>query len=875
MKTTKKLLALGLVALVMLSMIACTFIQNKLTLTADKTSANPGDVITLSAKLNDADASDVTYEITEGSDYAEISGNSLTVSTTATDGAKIKVVAKQGELTSNEITVTVDVPLETITISAGGTTNIMAGGSVILQKTVTPASANEEITWVITEGGNYCAISGDVLVVNSTAATGSVIKVKATAGEIESNVLTFVVGTPITGIEISAIGSTTVVKGNTVTMTATVTPANASLAAISWQIVEGSDYATIIDKTLVVNANAPTDATIKVKATAGNVESNVLTFTVAATQGEINNTNYLMSFEEKKLTLDKNATSASILALNVYNFNFEPVSNLTIDYEIVSGSEFLAITPNGYNCALQAKGHGTATVKATIRGTNVSQTATVNVVVPPESITLPEVFAKRPGFLYNFSKIDPKTQTAETLDFVVGIIGNGVCNNLKYTFTHKDGTSGDSVAVYNNGKITFFKTGEITVTVTSDSGSRVEASVSYKFNINEGYNVSTFEELRALAGDAAYSGNLPINIVVLAKPDGTANNYEYDFDLVPALALKAKADQTFAEIITGENTVAFVNKGAYINGNMHKIDASQIRIPTAQELADYKAAGGSWGNHKALLGIYPWTNTGENGHNTYRVNIYDFEVKGNCPINVGLGTSNPQGVYKIGLLVGDYDNTYTANYYLDMNNVSATASNVGMRLVHIIDGRVKNTKVNNCFSNGMEVAGSIITLEDMVYGACGATGIELAFDRSDEAGINRNQNQQVTYAGAVNVQFYNNGATEYLANYVVKGTQYTIPDVLEISFSASNLNPYQLQHLNDGNGYVFVTFMFHNPGVETNKSQIIYPGFQSGGIINAKDLPEEGAFDTTHEYIELDVRVANFDAGKAYLYNVKYDPSTK
>ena len=308
---------------------------------------------------------------------------------------------------------------------------------------------------------------------------------------------------------------------------------------------------------------------------------------------------------------------------------------------------------------------------------------------------------------------------------------------------------------------------------------------------------------------------------------------------------------------------------------MHKIDASQLRIATAQEIQDHKAQGGGWENQKALLGIYPWTAGGETAHNTYRVNIYDLEIKGNCPINVGLGTSNPQGVYKIGILIGDYDKDFTANYYLDMRNVSATAANVGMRLVHIVDGKVKDTKVDNCFSNGMEVGGSIITLEDMIYGACGATGIELAVDRSNKAGVNRDRNQQVTYAGAVNVQFYNNGATEYLANYVVKGTPYTIPDVLAASFAASQLTDYQLQHLNDGDGYVFVTFMFHNPGVEENKSQVIYPGFQSGGIINAKDLPKDGALDTAHEYIELDVGIPGFDAGKAYLYNVKYDPNNE
>lgn len=58
-----------------------------------------------------------------------------------------------------------------------------------------------------------------------------------------------------------------------------------------------------------------------------------------------------------------------------------------------------------------------------------------------------------------------------------------------------------------------------------------------------------------------------------------------------------------------------------------------------------------------------------------------------------------------------------------------------------------------------------------------------------------------------------------------------------------------------------------------NTSEIIYPGFQAGGIINARDLPTDGSFDTTHEYIELDVQALGHDAGKAYFYNHNYVPA--
>lgn len=1043
MKTAKKLLTLCLALFMIFSFAACsTPKEENLVITQDKTTVKPGEAVTLSA----GDTTDAVYEITAGEDYATISGNVVTVNADAPDGAKIKVSAKAGTLTSNEITITVSNPLESIAVSAGGVTNVLCGNSVILKKTLTPANSTATVNWTIVEGGDYCAISGDVLVVNANAPTGAIVKVKAASGSIESEVLSFTVGYPLTSISasvigsanieagnsaplvanitpanatnasiewvfveggqfatitnnvltikpdaplgtfisfkavsgsiesnvvpvtvgvpitsiavteldvtnvelgssvplfttltpanassssvewkfieggdyativnnvltvksgapigatisfkavsgsiesnvitikagfpitsiiIEAIGDTTVIKGNSVSMSETIAPSNASAQEIIWTIVEGADYATLTSKTLVIKSNAPTGATVKVKASAGSVESNVLTFTVGATQEEINATRYLMSFDENKLTLDKNGDRSPVLELNVYNYNFEPVENLTINYEIISGSEFLTITPNGYSCALSAKGHGTATVKATINGTTVSQTATVNVIVPPENISLPEVFRERPGFVYNFSMVDPKTSAPELLPFEAGVLGSLVCTDLKYSFTHKDGTKGDEVAVYEGGKITFKKTGEVTVTVSSNSGSRNEASVSYRFNINKGYNVSTFEELAELASDSSYTGSLPINIVVFEKPDGSVNNYEYGFDLVPATALKAKTKdgQPLLDVINySKNTIKFSGKGVYLNGNNHKIDASQLRIPDSEEISTLNAQGNTWHSFSALMEIAPVFAGAQNTHGTYTVDIYDLKVVGNCPMSLNVNTTSPAGVYRIGIYVGTYNETYTADYYLNMDNVMSSAFTTGMRLVHVVEGNVKNVVLDNCFANGLEVGGSIITLENMVYGTCGAAGIELVPSDCDKAGIGRNQNQQVTYKGEVNVQFHNNFNTVYLKNYTA--ADYTIPQILQASFASSGLNDNQIAHIRGQDGAVIITFMFHDFSKGTvNTSQLIYPGFQSGGIINAKDLPTDGSVDTTHEYIELNVGIPGIDAGKAYFYNLNY-----
>ena len=798
MKIAKKLSALLLAVIMLFSMIACDGIfSNKddsgttaqLVLEADKTTVNPGKTVTFSSVLKDGEEvstpDDTTYSITEGSDYATISGNTLTVNENVPNNAEIKVVAKSGDVTSNTVVVTVVKPLSALNISADKSGEVDRGSFINLSVTKTPDDSEGTVSWVV---------------------------------------------------------------------------------------VEGSDKATVAENKLFINGDAIGGTVIKVKAVCGTVESNVLTFTVKLNQQELNDSSYIVVFDDESVVLDKNGLTSPTLNVIVYNGNYEEVTDQIIDYVVLEGDEFLSISQDGNACALTAIGHGTATVKATIRGTSIAETATVKVIVPPTAINLPEVLRERPNHNYSFSAKNPSTKEAYTLPFETTVVGDNVCTDTTVSFTHADGTTGDSVATYANGSITFLKEGLVTVTVTSNSGSRYETSVSYTFDVNNGYNVSTFEELVAIANNPAYTGSLPINLVVTEKPVGADKTYGYD--LVPATALLAKADQSFGDVIDAKNTVRFINKGVIINGNFHKIDASELRVPTSEEIT---TNGGSWGEHNALVEIFPAVR--ENASSTaYKVELYNLTVIGNCPIDFETTSHKPGGVYNRGIMIGNLnDSAYPANYYLTTKNVQAEAFRAGMRLLHIVDGRMDNTKVDNCFGNGLEIGGSILTLNNTTYGACGATGIEIVPEHSNMAGLNRNMNQQVTYAGNVELTFFNNfsNPTKYMQNYKAVG-DYTVPIILNAAITdpTNALTNNQVSHFMNAEGFVgFVTFKFHDIGSGTpNTSEIIYPGFQAGGIINARDLPTDGV-DTTHEYIELDVVVTGLgNAGKAYFYNHNYIP---
>ena len=121
-------------------------VQYALHLSADKTEAVRGEQVTLTAVLRaegkeDIPSEDTTFTIVSGAAYVSLEGNVLTVRNTAPDGATVVVQAKEGVSNSNTVSLKVRVPVESISVSAGGIQNILAGGSVQLTKTVLPAGA--------------------------------------------------------------------------------------------------------------------------------------------------------------------------------------------------------------------------------------------------------------------------------------------------------------------------------------------------------------------------------------------------------------------------------------------------------------------------------------------------------------------------------------------------------------------------------------------------------------------------------------------------------------------------------------------------------------------------------------------------------------
>lgn len=899
----------GAEAVVSITIIPSTHVDS-ITANAYTDKIAKGSTIALIATVSPAGIAQnfVQWDIVGGTgkDYATIIGSSLSVSENAESGTTVKVQAHFGNVYSDVLTFTiVDPAIFALSLEADKAQQ--TPGGIVTLSALLNGVALDGATYTIIEGAGLATIEGNVLTISAEAVDGDVIRVKTQHQGVDSNVVTITVipSTHIDSIyaEVDS-ASQNVMKGSTVALKATVNPDGIASAFVQWKITEGADIATISGNSLTISDKAETGAKIKVVAYFGEVESNELEITVAATQEEINAGRYFLTVSNNELIVDKFGATTPTIKVNVLNYNFESVT-LDLEYAIVDGdASLLTLTPNGNLCSLVANGHGTVTVRVSIPNTNVSADVKVDVIVPPTAITLPEVFEERRDITYKFSLKD-------SLPFAVGIRGTNVCQDIEFTFTHESGATGDEVAVYEDGKITFKQTGKVVVNVQSASGSKLEAKNTYTFDINDGYNIYSFEELNYFVQSSKRYKGEEINLVVLEKHVGS-NGYEYGYDIIPPVALLPEAEQTVAAILggvkvygvrnpwstTGETVdmtvdtrIQAVNTSLWINGNSHCINASQVRVFNFAEYVEYAEGKGISEksyipNISGILSAETWYSKGMDDpafvKTSYNVKLYNLEVKGNTGVNFDNTLTNPAnpgnftGGINYGISIGNMN--YDTHYYVDVDNLTVSGTSDGLGFTHIVgNGKISNLYAYDCYSTGIRVRSSIVTLENLKLGACGATGIELAPEQSNEAGINGNEISKVTISGTIDASTnLNDGNTNYFTNYqIMPGSDVTIPMIIQ--GNVANYPEIWVSHLRNTNGqFIFVSLEFNDlTTLAPNQSDVVYPTYQDGGIIDIMQLPQDGSVDTTHQFITMPVYapipgLGNVLVGEAMFYNMNY-----
>ena len=864
---------------------------SSVTISASKTEVGEGNAIQLSSTILPSNATNqnVSWSILQGQDLCVLLGNVIFINDEITEDGIITVRASVDGVNSNIIELTVKAPIVVLELTLSSNATSAYPTETIQFSTEVSPESEEQAEYYIVSGSDLATIDSNtgLLTIKETATNGGTVIVRSRINGFESNRVSISVLIKVESITISS-QVNSLLAGNSTPINVEINPINATNQNITWTFVEGEENAYFVSNVLFIKAGVASGSEITVKAVVDGVNSNELTFTVEKTKEEINAEKLYISLNSENLTVDKNGVSSPKLIAYLYDGNLDEVTNKDVLFEIENGEEFVSLSQVGKECSFTVLGHGSATVRVTIDGTEVSQTATINTILPPTALKLHEVYAQRSGYNYNFSKVDE-------LYFPVTPLGTNVCDEYVVTFKDASNNTGDEVATYNyeTGKILFKSKGLVTVTVTSTSGSRLEASNSYTFNINEGINVETYDELRSIlhyTKNQTYNGE-QINFVVLEKPTTTAYEYEYGYDLVPSVALNAKTPegQPISKIMGHGIGILIYDRNLHINGNNHTIDVSQVRVvPIAEQNASvYKDVTAA----PAVINIKPTMGKDSNGNDlydipavdstkNYQVNLYDFAIKGNTPIDFGGGSREgenlnkhvPTGVFESAINLGQ--RMFYDRYYVDMNNITLSAFKVGVTFAHVVEGNVKNLNVNNCFSNGVECYASKITFTDINLGRCGAAGLEAAApENSMQAGYDFNEAQTIVFAGDITTSNYNSGNTVYMQNYDTGLGGVTVTDIINGAVAAlPNLTEEGRTNLQNNNGeFVFVTFIFHH--VQTgvvNNSVIQYKDVDGSGIINASELT---GIDTTHKYILMDIPIAQLGGmsmGKALLYNLNY-----
>ena len=278
------------------------------------------------------------------------------------------------------------VPVSGITVTgAGGASTITQDkGTLALTATVTPANAtNKTVTWSIANGTGQATINSSGVV---TAVSNGTVTARATANDgsgVSDQLVITISGQviPVSGISVTGAGGASTItqdKGS-LTLTATVTPANATNKTVTWSIANGTGQATINSSGVVT---AVSNGSVVARATAndgsgifGEITITINNQVIPVTGISISGGNAIStpggSLQLSATVTPSNATDKSVV------------------WSITGGTGQATIDQNGLVTAIS---NGNVIIRATANGgTDIYATTTISVtnqIVLVESITV-------------------------------------------------------------------------------------------------------------------------------------------------------------------------------------------------------------------------------------------------------------------------------------------------------------------------------------------------------------------------------------------------------------------------------------------------------------------------------------------------------
>ena len=318
---------------------------SSVTLSKDTLEIKEGGTARLTATVLPTDATDKTITWSSSNEnVATVENGLITASTAGT--TTIKATANDGGVYGScEVTVLQSVDVTGVSLNYESYT-LEKGDKLQLEATVLPTNAvNKNVTWKVTKGSTYISVDANGLVTAKNVGSGTVRVTTAESGFQKTCSITVIDKIiPVTGVELPS--SASVKEGATTTLTATVSPSDASNKALTWTS-SNTNAATVDNRGIVTGVKEGLTTTITVKTADGGFEASC-------------NVTVLEPTHVSSVSLDK--TSATVKEGKKLTLvpTVLPADAAYKDVTWTSSNTSVATVSNGVVTALKA---GTTTIK--------------------------------------------------------------------------------------------------------------------------------------------------------------------------------------------------------------------------------------------------------------------------------------------------------------------------------------------------------------------------------------------------------------------------------------------------------------------------------------------------------------------------------
>ena len=436
-------------------------------------------------------------EIATVSESGEVNGVSF-------GKATITARSYNGKTATCEVSVSKPVDTIVITPEQDGLTRLNVGESAVLRAVAYGADGeteniSQDFAWKASNA-NVSIKEGDdgTCTVTGVKAGAVVITVTAQDGSGKTDTFDLTVVVPVASVTLPAEAS--VLEDETVTLTATISPADATDKTITWK--SSDEKIAKVDQNGVVTGVAFGSATIT--ATAHNGKSAACTVSVVKPAASVKVT---AEGDLKKLD-----TGASVTLTAVATGEEGETTNISQVFSWTASNDSVALKPGEKGvCTVTGAKAGEVTITATVQdGSGVKGTYALTVVVPVASVTLPKTA----------SVLEDKTVT------LTATISPADATDKTITWKSSD----ENIAtVDENGVVTGVAFGNATITATAHNGKSAECVVNV-VKPTDSIKVRPLDNPGGSAfGNVDVGGTLVLKAVATGTDD-TTENISQSFD---------------------------------------------------------------------------------------------------------------------------------------------------------------------------------------------------------------------------------------------------------------------------------------------------------------------------------------------------------